>query len=91
MDSQISKQKKVYQKDLVYEGRKIRIARKKKGLTLTELQDLTGVKILTLSFYERNKKKHTERTIKKIAVALGVSPDDFLKDEILRKRKKEKY
>lgn len=76
-------------RERVFDGRKLRIARKKQGLKQSELSEKIGIGQKTISDYELNILNPPAKKIAKLSEALGVSPDYFLKDEILRKRKKE--
>lgn len=76
-------------RERVFDGRKLRIARKKHGLTQYELSKKMGISQRTISEYELNILNPPAKKIAKLSEALEISPDYFLKDEILRKRKKE--
>ena len=59
-------------------GRKIREARKAKGLTQKELADKISLSVGTVNQYEVGKQNLTIETIQKVANALGVSFDIIL-------------
>ena len=59
-------------------GEMIKDYRKKEQLTLTKLAEKTGLSTGYLSLIERNQTTLTLVTLKKIALALGVSPNIFL-------------
>lgn len=76
-------------REWLLDGRKLRIARKKQGLKQSELSEKTGISQRTISDYELNILNLPAKKIAKLSEALEIPPDYFLKDEILRKRKKE--
>lgn len=76
-------------RERVFDGSKLRIARKKQGLKQSELSEKTGISQRAISDYELNILNLPAKKIAKLSETLEVSPDYFLKDEILRKRKKE--
>lgn len=53
-------------------GKNIKLLRKKKGFTLQELEDLTGLSSGYISKIERSKKSPPYSTVSKLATALGV-------------------
>ncbi|MBR0044157.1 MAG: helix-turn-helix transcriptional regulator [Synergistaceae bacterium] len=56
----------------------LRAIRKKRGLTLQQLGDLTGIDFNSISRYERGVLVPNVRTIEKIASALNVTTDELL-------------
>lgn len=56
---------------------KLRELRRKKFLTQAELSTLTGLTIQTIISIEKGKHKPQFVSIKKLAVALDVNPDEF--------------
>jgi len=58
-------------------AKKIRMYRKKSGLTQNQLAEKTGLSIATIQGYEQNKYEPKIETLQKIAVALGVSINDL--------------
>src|SRR5258708_23483342 len=50
------------------------IARKRRGLTLTRLAELTGLSTRSISLYENGHKEPSEDTLLQLADVLGVSP-----------------
>ncbi len=65
----------------------LRAIRKKRGLTLQQLGDLTGIDFNSISRYERGVLVPNVRTIEKIASALNVTTDELLngpKDEKIK-------
>jgi transcriptional regulator with XRE-family HTH domain len=63
-------------------GDNIRTIRKAKGVTISDLSSITGVSRSTITDIENDKGRGpTITTLKKIADALGVSVDDFFKEE----------
>ncbi len=61
-------------------GRNIRRYRLAKGLDCCELAKLTGVSLMSISYYERGLRTPRVETISKIAAALGVTVTDLLED-----------
>ena len=61
-------------------GQKIKSIRKDKQKTLKQLAELTGFSISFLSQLERGKSSATLESLKKISVALGVSPGHFFEE-----------
>jgi len=59
-------------------GAKIRIYRKRKGLSLSKLSELTGIAASNLSSIELNKTSPTLNTLARIADAFGVRVSEFL-------------
>lgn len=59
-------------------GRKIRIARKKKGVTQEEVAARAGIHVSTLGRIERGESNAPLQTLNKIAQAIGVKPKDLL-------------
>jgi Zn-dependent peptidase ImmA (M78 family)/DNA-binding XRE family transcriptional regulator len=51
------------------------IARKRHGLTLTRLADLTGLSTRSLSLYENGHKEPSDETLRQLAKVLDVDPD----------------
>lgn len=76
-------------REWLLDGRKLRIARKKQGLSQYEIAERTGINQDRISRYEQNKYNPMLKTIERIAKALDISPDELLSDEILKRRKKE--
>ena len=57
-------------------GERLSFAREEAGLTMTELADRAGVTLACVSFLESGRRKGTNAvTVRKLAVALGVSAD----------------
>ena len=56
----------------------LRAIRERRGLTLQQVEDLTGVDGNTISRYERGVLNPTSKTVLKIAEALGVTADELL-------------
>lgn len=57
---------------------KLRLERLKQSLTQQELAEKAGVRWVTISRIERGKNTPYSSTIKKIAAALGVKPEDII-------------
>ena len=62
-------------------GQKIKSIRKDKQKTLKQVAEQTGFSISFLSQLERGKSSATLESLKKISVALGVSPGHFFEEE----------
>ncbi|WP_424236768.1 helix-turn-helix domain-containing protein [Bhargavaea ginsengi] len=62
-------------------GLKIKSIRKEKQKTLKQVAEETGFSISFLSQLERGKSSATLESLKKISVALGVSPGHFFEEE----------
>lgn len=69
-----------YKKYVVAEktGKKIRIIRRKKGLSQEEAAAKTGIHVSTYGRIERGEINSPLQTINKIAQALGVRPSELL-------------
>ena len=59
-------------------GVKLRLRRENKGLTQTELSDMTGIAIPNISLMEKDKRNIGLKTAKKLASALGCNAADFI-------------
>lgn len=62
-------------------GDNIRALRKERGLTQKELGELCGMADSAIRYYESNRGNPTQKTIKRIATALGVTVDYLLTGE----------
>lgn len=62
-------------------GKRLRTLRNRRGLTLRDLADASGLSINTISLIERSKSSPTIATLHKLATALGVSIADFVEEE----------
>ena len=56
----------------------LRWIREHRGLTLQQIEELTGIDLNTISRYERGVLSPTTKTARKIAQALGVTVDELL-------------
>ena len=56
----------------------LRAIRKQRGLTLKQIEDLTGIDLNTISRYERGLVTPSGNTLLKISDSLGVSVDELL-------------
>ena len=56
----------------------LRAIRERKGLTLQQVEDLTGIDGNTISRYERGVLNPTSKTVLKISEGLGVTVDELL-------------
>lgn len=63
-------------------GNKIRRIRKQKGLSILDLKNITGLSKSTISEIENDKSSPTAETLSKIATGLGVTVDEFFRDDI---------
>lgn len=61
-------------------GQKVKILRKRKGLSQEELGELIGVKIRSVAYYESDGRYPEDEVFEKMAEVFGVSID-FLKDD----------
>lgn len=61
---------------------KLRNARRKRGLTQSELAQLVGVTTNYISLIEKGKKNPSTKTLKKLALALDVPVSSFLEDNL---------
>lgn len=59
-------------------GRRIRVLRKERGLTLARVAELTGIATSQLSLLENGKREAKVSTLQKLARAYQVSIDDFV-------------
>lgn len=66
-------------------GAKIRSYRKRKGLSLTKLSEITGIAASNLSSLELNKTSPTLQTLARIADAFDVKISEFLDEIFYRK------
>ncbi len=66
-------------------GAKIRSYRKRKGLSLTRLSEITGIAASNLSSLELNKTSPTLQTLARIADAFDVKISEFLDEIFYRK------
>ncbi len=65
-------------------GEKIKYLRKQKGLTQTELSELTGIHQVSITKYEKGKMIPQPDQLQKIVEALNVSPMIFFESENFR-------
>jgi transcriptional regulator with XRE-family HTH domain len=66
---------------VLYIGDRLRDLRKRALLTQKELADKSGVGVTTIIRIERNQVEPHGRTIRKLAEALGVEPQELVKTE----------
>lgn len=74
-------------KNLKYIGENVRIARKRKGLTLEQLAELCNISESFLGVAERGSSGFSVETIIKIATTLEVSTDELLLSNIKKESK----
>jgi transcriptional regulator with XRE-family HTH domain len=67
--------------DVLYIGDRLRDLRKRALLTQRELADKSGVGVTTIIRIERNQVEPHGRTIRRLAEALGVAPEELVKME----------
>ena len=67
--------------DVVYIGDRLRELRKKRFLTQHMLAQRSGVSQVAIARIERNRAEPHFSTIHKLAGALGVGPEEFVKEE----------
>jgi transcriptional regulator with XRE-family HTH domain len=65
--------------EVLYIGDRLRDLRKRALLTQQELADKSGVGVTTIIRIERNQVEPHGRTIRKLAEALGVEPEELVK------------
>jgi transcriptional regulator with XRE-family HTH domain len=65
--------------DVLYIGDRLRDLRKRRLLTQEQLADRSGVGIATIVRVERNQVEPRSSTIRKLAEALGVEPEELVK------------
>ena len=63
------------------DGEKLKAARQRAVLTMRDLEELSGVKLITIFRIENAKVKSAHpSTIRKLAVALGVQPTELMSE-----------
>jgi transcriptional regulator with XRE-family HTH domain len=67
--------------EVLYIGDRLRNLRKRSLLTQKELADKSGVGVTTIIRIERNQVEPHGRTIRRLAKALGVAPEELVKAE----------
>jgi transcriptional regulator with XRE-family HTH domain len=67
--------------EVLYIGDRLRDLRKRRLLTQEQLAARSGVGIATIVRVERNQVEPQGRTIRKLAEALGVQPEELVKTE----------
>ncbi len=67
--------------EVLYIGDRLRDLRKRSLLTQRELADKSGVGVTTIIRIERNQVEPHGRTIRKLAEALAVAPEELVKTE----------
>jgi transcriptional regulator with XRE-family HTH domain len=67
--------------EVLYIGDRLRDLRKRALLTQKELADKSGVGVTTIIRIERNQVEPHGRTIRKLAEALEVAPEELVKTE----------
>ncbi len=63
------------------DGAKLRALRRRRMLSLRELEQLSGVAFDNINKLENEKRRAQPRTLRKLAVALGVEPHELMKGE----------
>ncbi len=63
-------------------GQKLHVLRQKRGLTMTELADILGVRHAHISRIESGLKRPSSDLILKIADVFGVTADQLMRDEL---------
>jgi transcriptional regulator with XRE-family HTH domain len=66
--------------EVLYIGDKLRDLRKRALLTQEQLAERSGIAISTVIRIERNQVEPQGRTIRKLAEALGVEPQELVKE-----------
>jgi transcriptional regulator with XRE-family HTH domain len=67
--------------EVLYIGDRLRDLRKRRPLTQEQLAERSGVGIATIVRVERNQVEPRGSTIRKLAEALGVEPEELVKTE----------
>ena len=67
--------------EVLYIGDRLRDLRKRSLLTQKELADKSGVGVTTIIRIERNQVEPHGRTIRRLAEALSVAPEELVKTE----------
>jgi len=67
--------------EVLYIGDRLRDLRKRALLTQKELADKSGVGVTTIIRIERNQVEPQGSTIRKLAAALSVAPEELVKTE----------
>ena len=67
--------------EVLYIGDRLRDLRKRSLLTQRQLADRSGVGVTTIIRIERNQVEPQGSTIRKLAVALSVAPEELVKTE----------
>jgi transcriptional regulator with XRE-family HTH domain len=65
---------------------KLRELRKNNNLTLKELSQKSGISVSFISDIENSRRNPSIETLKVLAKALGVSPDEFLKENNIEEK-----
>lgn len=68
-------------------GESMRVAREKAGLTLRELENISGVKFGTISRLERGENSGSIWTVELLADALGLTIDEYVGHKVEEKKK----
>ena len=63
------------------DGKQLRTLRRERALSQQDVERMTGVAQATLSDLERGKREARASTIRKLAEALGVEPNELMKGE----------
>jgi len=63
------------------DGKQLRTLRRERALSQQDVERMTGVAQTTLSDLERGKREARASTIRKLAEALGVEPNELMKGE----------
>ncbi len=70
------------------DGAKLRELRRRRMLSLRELEQRSGVAFDNINKLENEKRRAQPRTLRKLAEALGVEPHELMKGEDLRRGEK---
>jgi transcriptional regulator with XRE-family HTH domain len=63
------------------DGAKLRELRRRKMLSLRELEERSGVAFDNINKYENERREAQPRTVRRLAEALGVEPEELTKGE----------
>ena len=64
---------------IMFNGGKVKEIREKKGFSQRVLAERTGLSLTTIGYYEINMREPKATQLKRLADALGVKMEDFLK------------
>lgn len=75
---------------ILFQGKRLKAIRENRGLTQSQLAELTGLHITTIGNYEIDRREPKATQLKLLAYALAVPMEEFFEDhgkEVSRKNK----